>query len=104
MIIQFNTDKNIHGTETLEAEVKEKVKHGLGYFDQYVSRVEVHLSDQNGHKSGADDIQCKLEARIEGAQPIAVTSSDNDKGKALDLAIKKMKAALDTRVGKLKEH
>lgn len=104
MTIQFNTDKNIHGSETLEAEVIEKVKHGLEYFDQHVSRVEVHLSDQNAHKTGGDDIQCTLEARIEGAQPIAVTSTDGDKGKAVDLAIKKMKSALDTRIGKMKNH
>jgi len=104
MTIQFNTDKNIQGSETLEAEVVEKVKQGLEYFDQYVSRVEVHLSDQNAHKAGGDDIQCTLEARLEGAQPIAVTSKDGDKGRAVDQAIKKMKAALDTRVGKFKEH
>ncbi|MCR9173983.1 MAG: HPF/RaiA family ribosome-associated protein [bacterium] len=104
MTIQFNTDKNIHGSETLEAEIKSKVKQGLEYYDQHVSRVEIHLSDQNSHKTGGDDIQCTLEARIEGAQPIAVTSKDGDKGKAVDLAIKKMKAALETRVGKMKEH
>ncbi|MDB2656797.1 HPF/RaiA family ribosome-associated protein [Crocinitomicaceae bacterium] len=104
MTIQFNTDKNIQGSETLESEIVERVKQGLEYFDQYVSRVEIHLSDQNAHKSGGDDIKCTLEARIEGSQPIAVTSKDGDKAKAVDLAIKKMKAALDTRVGKLKEH
>lgn len=104
MTIQFNTDKNIQGTETLEVEVKSKVKQGLSHFDQYISRIEIHLSDQNSHKSGADDIQCTIEARIEGAQPIAVTSTDSDKGKAVDQAIKKIKAALDTRVGKMKEH
>lgn len=104
MTIQFNTDNNIHGTEKLEQYVNEKIKQGLGHFDQFVTRIEVHLSDQNAHKSVGDDIQCTMEARIEGAQPIAVTSKDSDKSKAVDLAIKKMKAALDTKVGKMREH
>ena len=104
MTIQFNTDKNIHGTEALEAYMTDKIKQGLEHFDQFVTRVEVHLSDQNAHKSGNDDIQCTMEARIEGSQPIAVTSKDNDKTKAVDHAIKKLKAALDTKVGKMREH
>ena len=104
MKIQFNTDNTISGSAALEQDVNDKIQHGLGRFDEHVTRVEIHLSDQNGHKSGGDDIQCTLEARIEGAQPIAVTASDNDKGKAVDLAIKKMRAALDTKVGKLREH
>ncbi len=104
MKIQFNTDKNISGTEALERYVAEKITDGLGRFDQHVSRIEVHLSDQNAHKTGVDDIQCTLEARIEGSQPVAVTANDADKTKAVDSAIKKMKAALDTKLGKMREH
>lgn len=103
MTIQFNTDKNISGTAELEQEMTAKVEHALGRFDEHVSRIEIHLSDQNAHKTGGDDIQCTMEVRIEGAQPIAVTATDGEKGKAVDAAIKKVRAALDTRIGKMKE-
>jgi hypothetical protein len=38
----------------------------------HITRIEVHLSDENGKKEGHNDIQCILEARIEGRDPIAV--------------------------------
>jgi len=104
MKIQFNTDKNIHGSEALEARVSERINHTLGHFDEFITRIEVHLSDQNAHKSGADDIQCKIEVRLEGTQPITVTAKHDDKAKAVDLAAQKMKAALDTKLGKMREH
>lgn len=103
MKIQFNTDKNIQGTESLEAFVSENINKRLNRFADKITRVEVHLSDQNAHKTGADDIQCKLETRIEGLQPILATGKSNSKEKALFDAIDKMEAALNTVVGKMKE-
>lgn len=102
MKIQFNTDKNIQGTEALEIFVSEKINHGLKQFADHISRIEVHFSDQNAHKSGTDDIQCKLEARVERIQPIMVESKSSSKEKSLDEAVDKMKAALSTVMGKMK--
>ncbi len=104
MKIQFNTDKNIQGTEALELAMSEKIKHELTHFSTRISRVEVHLSDQNSFKKGLDDIHCKLEARMEGRQPVAVLGKSDSKDKALVDAIGKMKATLTTIVGKLNEH
>lgn len=102
MQIQFNTDKNIEGEARLEAYMSEKITKSLDRFSEWVTRIEVHLSDQNAHKSGADDMQCTLEARVKGQQPIAVTSTSDIKEKAINDAISKMKGALDTRIGKLR--
>jgi ribosomal subunit interface protein len=104
MIIQLNTDKNIEGTARLEAFVSEKVSNGLKHFMENITRVEVHLSDQNAEKGGKDDIQCKLEARLEGIQPVLVTSKNESTEKALSDAIDKMKAKLQTLKGKTKSH
>lgn len=105
MKIQFNTDKNIQGKESLEAFVAERINHGLKQFDEKITRIEVHLSDENAHKSeNKEDIQCKLEARLEGLQPITVTAKDHTKEKAVSDAISKMKAVLSTAMGKLKDH
>lgn len=104
MIVQLNTDKNIEGTARLEAFVSEKVSSGLKHFVENITRVEVHLSDQNAEKGGKDDIQCKLEARLEGIQPVLVTSKNESTEKALSDAIDKMKAKLQTIKGKTKSH
>lgn len=60
MKIQFNTDKNIQGTENLEAYVSDNINKKLKRFADQISRIEVHLSDQNAQKAGTDDIQCKF--------------------------------------------
>ena len=102
MKIQFNTDKNIEGTEMLEKFVSEKIRSGLKYFDDKITRIEVHLSDSNADKGGIDDIQCKIEARVEGMQPVMVVSKSGSKEKAIDDAVDKIKATLDTIMGKMK--
>lgn len=103
MIIQLNTDKNIEGTLGLDAFVSEKISNGLKHFVENITRIEVHLSDQNGEKGGKDDIQCKIEARLEGIQPVIVISKQATKEQAIGDAIDKMKAKLGTVMGKIKD-
>jgi hypothetical protein len=50
MKIQLNTDKNIEGTAGLESFVSERIKSGLKHFVENITRIEVHLSDQNADK------------------------------------------------------
>lgn len=102
MLIQFNTDKNIEGTEKLETIVNEKINHALKHFDDKITRIEVHLSDQNADKEGANDIQCKIEARIEGMQPVIVISKNASKEEAIDSAVDKIKSSLTSIMGKMK--
>lgn len=103
MKIQFNTDKNIQGTEKLEKFVAERINHTLKHFNDKITRIEVHLSDQNADKGRTDDIQCKIEARVEGIQPLLVLSKGGSNEKALSSAVDKMKATLDTIMGKMKK-
>ena len=103
MKIQFNTDKNIQGTEKFETFVYENINRALERFADKITRIEVHLSDQNAKKVSTDDIQCKIEASIEGLQPIIVVAKSSVKEKALNNATKKLKAALDTVIGKMND-
>lgn len=102
MTLQFNTDKNIQGSEALESYVFERVEYELKHFAEKITRVEIHLSDQNAHKSGVDDIQCKIEARVQGKQPVVVAAASSEKEKAIEDALDKMKARLATIIGKMK--
>ena len=103
MNIQLNTDKNIQGTEKLEKFVSEKINRSLKRFAGKITQKEVHLSDQNAQKSSPDDVQCKIESRIAGLQPIIVKGKGNTKEKAFNDAIVKMKGALNTAMGKLQK-
>ncbi len=100
MIIQLNTDRNISGTEELESFVSARINSSLKHFTSHISRMEVHFSDQNADKGGPEDILCKLEARVEHMQPLLVKSSDESKEKALAEALEKMKATLNSKLGK----
>ena len=64
MMIQFNTDNNIKGTEELRAPLEEKIEKSLSRFSERITRVEVHLNDENGHKTGGM-IRCMLESILE---------------------------------------
>lgn len=103
MIIQFNTDNNISVSEELNKQLSALITDKLSRFKAKLTRVEVHLVDENGDKGGQDDIRCTLEARVEGLQPIAVTNYGNAKKEALDGAIHKLKSALDTALGRIKD-
>ncbi len=105
MLIKFNTDANIAQPDALTQQVKATVENILGRFADQLTRVEVHLSDENSDKkSGSTDMRCLLEARIAGLKPVAVTETAATVAQAVDGAARKMRRALDTIIGRRKEH
>lgn len=104
MLIQLNTDHNIHGSENLGISVNETITDALAKYVERITRVEVHFVDENAGKPGPADKRCTLEARMAGAEPIAVTNHADNLTIALDGAIDKLKAVLDTKLGKERNH
>jgi ribosome-associated translation inhibitor RaiA len=104
MKIQLNTDVHIDGTEVLAAQVKATVEQALARFEAHITRVEVHLSDENGGKSGPHDQRCMLEARLEGRQPVAVTEHAAALEQAVHGAAQKLAHLLDSTLGRLHDH
>jgi ribosome-associated translation inhibitor RaiA len=104
MTIQFNTDNNIKGSEELRKPLIALISEELSRFSAQITRLEVHLSDEDGPKNGLNDKRCMLEARLEGRQPIAVTNHANDHEQAVSGAIDKLKTSLDTIFGRLRNH
>lgn len=104
MKIQFNTDANIHGTEALAAQVSATVKQALLHFEEHITRVEVHLSDENAGKSGQHDHRCMLEARLERRQPVAVTEHAATLEQAVHGAAHKLARSLDSTLGHRHDH
>ena len=71
-------------------------------FDEELTRVMVHLHDDNAGKAGADDKRCQIEARPKGQQPVSVTHKAESLDFAVDGAIHKLKHALSHQFGKLR--
>ena len=100
MKIQVNTDANVDGHERLVAHVSATIEHALARFKDQVTRVEVHLSDENAAKTGPQDQRCLLEARLEGRQPVAVTVYAATQEQAVNGAVQKMQRLLDSTLGR----
>lgn len=99
--VQVNTGHSIHGSDELNLYVQDTVIASLGRFDRQVTRVEIHLSDDNGSKSRGDDKRCVLEARPAGHQPLVVTHVGATLDEAVDGAVDMMEKLLDRTFEKL---
>jgi len=103
MHIQINTGHNIEGHEALAAHVSGVVESAVGRFSDYLTRVEVHLTDEVGHKSGQDDKRCVMEARFQGRQPIAVTHHAGSVHQAVDGAADKLTRLVESTIERLRD-
>jgi ribosome-associated translation inhibitor RaiA len=102
MQIQISTDHNIEGHEALAAQVTGVVENALSRFSDHITRVEVHLSDQNSDKKGGNnDMRCMMEARLEGRQPIAVTHQAATLDQAVDGAADKLANLIESTLDRL---
>jgi hypothetical protein len=105
MQVQVNTDRNIEGDEAVVALVEAIVRGELHRFSHKITRVEVHLRDENSDKKGgADDLRCMIEARVAGLRPAAVTHDAATFEEAASGAAGKMKRSLESTLGRLSEH
>ncbi|SRR5690606_10767913 len=101
MQIQVNTDRHIQGGENLHERVQAMVADAVSHLRDRITRIEVHLSDENSDKGGDRDKRCVLEARVGGLKPIAVTHQAETLALAIDGAAEKLERALENALGKL---
>lgn len=101
MTIQVNSDRSVKVSASFVRLVKEEVGRVLERFADVVTRVEVHLSDVNSRKAGANDKRCLVEARPAAAPPVIVTASAATIDAALAAALGKMRRLLTTTLGRL---
>ena len=101
MQVQINTDHNIEGHEALAARVSGVVTNALSRVSDHIPRVEVHLSDENGNKTGDNDMRCMMEARLEGRQPVAVTHEAATLDQSVDGAAHKLARLIESTLGRL---
>lgn len=104
MKIQLNTDKNILGDERFKSHLNTLIKDKFARFSDYITRIEVHLSDENSQRGGEQDKRCLIEARLENKQPVAVSSDAHTIEEAVTDALEKLKTLIGTIDDQMKEH
>lgn len=102
MQIQVNTDRNIEGSQELKEQVRGVVASAVDRFSDRITRIEVHLTDENsGAKGGADDMRCVLEARLAGMQPLSVRHEAATLEQAVAGAADKLEKTLERNLSRL---
>ncbi|GGD82519.1 HPF/RaiA family ribosome-associated protein [Planktosalinus lacus] len=101
MQIQINSDNNIVIDKRKKEYFSSMIEKSLNRFDG-ITRIEVHLSDENSEKSGTDDKRCLLEVRMNNRQPIVVTNQSDTLEKSISGSLDKIKSKIDTILGKLR--
>jgi len=104
MIIEFNTDHNVTASEEFRSPLIALITEKLSRIDHHVTRLDVHLKDENGNKGGLNDKRCMIEAHVEEQHPVAVTNHGDSYEQAVAGAIDKLKSSLNSLHGRLNHH
>jgi len=83
-------DKMVNGDKKTQDYFTARIDKGLTFYKSNITRIEVHVSDQNGIKEGKSTILCLLEAQLEGRQPITVSCQDGSIELAISGAIERV--------------
>jgi hypothetical protein len=106
MQVRFNTDDQIVGRDELARRVEAEVGDALDRFSDRITRVEIHVSDENSARkrsSAGGDKRCLIEARLAGRQPVATSHIAATIDDAVSGASEKLKRLLDGLLGKLED-
>jgi ribosomal subunit interface protein len=102
MLVSVTTDNNIEGSDKLRRHVENVVTDVFGRFGGRITRIEVHLADENSRaKAGDNDKRCTMEARVGGVKPIAVSEQAATLDQAISAAADKLEKTLDRTLERL---
>ena len=105
MQVLFSSDASVAAPQAMAQHVEKVVKDALGRFGEQVTRVEAHLTDNNGHqRSHPEEIQCTLEARLVGLEPVVVKDHAGSAHQAIQGAVGKLQRAVGAVLGKHDAH
>ena len=104
MQVQFNSDSSVMGTANVAERIEAKVREKLARFEERLTRLEIHVHDENAHKHGHDDKACTIEARPRGARAIGVTEGASTVDDAARKAAATLAQRLDRHFGKESRH
>ena len=104
MQIQVNSNHSISTGESFERWANAELNDTFSRFRDDITRIEVHMSDENGEKVSADHTRCMMEARLANREPVAVNHQAGNQDEAFRGASDKLKRVLEHTLGKLRDH
>lgn len=103
MQVQVNTSNGLENKEALERWADAQIRQSLQRFGDDLTRVEIHLSDEN-HGAAGGEMRCRMEARLAHHQPLVVTQHAADMDAAFRGASDKLWRLLDSKLGREARH
>ncbi|MDP2745562.1 HPF/RaiA family ribosome-associated protein [Pseudomonas sp.] len=100
MQVLVNSDNHIEASQEFITNVGTRVGDKIKRFEDHLTRVEVHLRDENAHKAGGNDKRCLIEARPKGRDPISVSHNADHLEQAIEGAINKLTTVLERDISK----
>lgn len=100
MQVMVNSGKHVDSSMALKTDIRSRVRDKLQRYEEHLTRIEIHLSDENALKSGPQDKRCKVEARMKGRDPLTVSYDACEMQLAIDGAMNKLTSVLDRNIGK----
>ncbi|MGE9311543.1 hypothetical protein ACLOAU_07850 [Niabella sp. CJ426] len=104
MIIQLHADRSLSIHEAYASKLSGVISRELDRFADLLTRVELHLADENAQRKTKEDKKCTIEAKLKSKHPVAVTNHGDTYDNAVTGAILKLKASLNTIIGKMQNH
>ena len=102
MQIQINPG-DVDTSPAIDERIEKAVEHAMRHVKDRITRIEVHLHDENGPKHG-NDKRCTMEARIAGKDPIAVHHDAPDLYAAIEGAAGKLERAVTHKLERTAQH
>lgn len=101
MQIQINSDHHINPSPEMASRIQALIRDTLDRYSDRITRVEVHLNDQNSVKAGRNDKRCGMEARVAGIGPVDVDHEAETLNLAIDGAMEKLERSLEHKLGRI---
>lgn len=96
--IQINS-RGMTTTAAIDQHIHDQITTHLTRFLKRLTRIEVHISDENEpHRDTGDDKKCLIEARPAGRDPLVAEHTCGDMYEAIDEAINKLGRVLASRL------
>jgi ribosome-associated translation inhibitor RaiA len=104
MQIQINSNNSIDTGESFGRWANAELSESFSRYKDESTRIEVHMSDENGEKVSPDHTRCMMEARLANREPVAVNHHGANQDEAFRGASEKLKRVLEHTLGKLRDH
>lgn len=101
MQVIINSDSQVDLNQQSIEHWQAEITASLQRFSDWVTRVEVHVTDENSDsKGGSDDIRCLMEARPANRQPVSIEVRAGSVDQAISSSTQTMKRRLGTILDK----